>query len=209
MGVVLTWKNADAVVSCIRDGGKMAWITGGTLAAALIAVFCVVQVCAISRRRYSTDKEPAGPNLPVVVAYPAVVDDHPDWTRITVEMRNRAAVPIELISIGFTKPANGKLLLEDQVRKNTGLNREPRPMLETFPAGLASKRVAASAYLSRIDPTNRYEPGEFAYVTVYAHLPLSRFEKEPRPRLNLEMRWRDRTAKTFAMAVNVIKPKTA
>jgi hypothetical protein len=147
--------------------------------------------------------------LPSVAAYPAAVDDHSGWTRITVEMRNRTAVPIELLSISFVEPATGKMLREDQVRKNAGRNWEPRPMLETFPAGRAARRVAATALLNPIGSTSQYDSGGFACVTVYAHLPLSRFEEKPQPRLSLEMRWTDQPAKTLAIAVNVIKPKTA
>ncbi|MFC3208104.1 hypothetical protein [Aquamicrobium soli] len=184
----------------------MDWIAIGTLVAALVAAVGAVWAAIISQRQFALAKEAAELPLPLVTATPSPVDHQPAWTCITIEMRNRAQVAIDLLKVSFEQPAGGKMLPNEQVYKDAEPSWEPRPMVDTFPAELASGTVSATAYLNRVGTASKHDSGEFNFVTVFAHLPPSRFTEEPQPRLILEMRWRDHTTKTFAMAVNVIKP---
>nr|DAH84799.1 MAG TPA: hypothetical protein [Caudoviricetes sp.] len=186
----------------------MDWIAVGTLVAALVAAVAGVWAAMISQRQLTLTVRASDLPQPTVQANIQRVRGQPDWSVITLSLRNRADVSLDLLCITLEAPANtGILPSNDAFAPRSGPN-GPRVLYDPLPAEKASRTITCAIRIGRAE-TESLVAGEMAYTTVYAHCDPSRFGLEPQPRLNLEMRWRDHTTKTFEMAVNIIKPNTA
>lgn len=189
-------------------GDSMDWIAIGTLAAAVVAAIAAAWAAVVSHRQMKLTERAADFELPIVEATVMRVDEQPDWTQISLEMRNRAPVALDLLTVTLVAPANVGLLSDSEATDQPGEVWEAHELLNPLPADRAKTTVAQTGHMNRAGAVGRHLAGDTELVTLYAHCPLPRMFEERNPRLSLEMRWRDHTTKTFAMAVNVIKPST-
>lgn len=185
------------------------WISVGTLFASLVAAVGAVWAVVISQKQLDLAAAATGPSLPVVEADMREVRGHPGWTEISVVMRNTAPIAIDLLGVTILRPKNTRLLLYADAYESAGVEWTAGAMKEPLPAELTALTVNQTGYMTRAGTPHQHGSGPVDSFTVYAHCPISRLIEDPEPRLSLEMRWRDHTTKTFAMAVNVIKPRMA
>lgn len=186
----------------------MDWIAIGTLVAALVAAVGAVWAALISQRQLAIAKQASSLPLPIVEANIEPVPGQSAWSAIHLRMRNRADIPVDLLRVKQIAPKAG-LLSSPDAHEAAMSNIDAPRLFDPLPAEKAAATVKATGRMGPAGSDARHGGGEWAVATVYCHCALSRLVEEPQPRLSLEMRWRDQTTKTFAMAVNIIKPNTA
>lgn len=186
----------------------MDWIGIGTLGASLIAAIGAVWAVVVSRQQLALAEKANEPDHPIVEATISPVDGQPEWCMIHLLMRNRAEIALDLLGVTIVKPADVGMLT-DRDAHDAALNRfGDRDLSNPLPTAKVSRSVEKAARMERAGSSFQHGSGPTAVTVIYAHCPASRFATEPDPLLSLEMRWRDHTTKTFAMAVKVIKPNT-
>ncbi|AWC25442.1 hypothetical protein CO731_04939 [Aminobacter sp. MSH1] len=190
-------------------GEVMDWLAIGTLGAAIVAAGAAVWAALVSHRQLRLSAHASQPELPVVAATIQAVEDEPDWSLVVLEMRNRAPISIDLLTVAIENPQSIGLLNYEAAHGSAPNDFNERTLMSPLPTAQTKRTVAATTSMGRAGYQSQHSPGELAIANVYAHCKPSRFAEERAPRLRLEMRWRDHTTKTFAMAVNIIKPNTA
>lgn len=185
----------------------MAWFEENvallTFAAAAVAALAALWTARETQAMKALQRRTLERPDPVVIATVEPVKDAAGWSLLRVEIRNRADVPLRVVSVSFLRPHAVLLMreIEGQVTDGYG-SMQLRLPISADPARPAAE-VGMTLRQSGVRGS-QHEWGEQGWARFLVHRSPPELLSA---RIRLEMRWMDHAAKRFALAATAISAK--